>query len=193
MTLSDTALVMLAAAAQRADCGIEVPARLKGAAAMRLTEKLQGEGLIETVWARGSLPVWRRDEDNRAIALRITKAGLKAIRVEEAEAGTDEESLPARASRQDRTQPPSSQPSGRERAGSKQAQVIAMLRRPEGTTVAAIMEATRWQPHSVRGFLAGAVRKRLGLTLVSEVVEGMRLYRIVNKEVERGTSRRAAA
>ena len=79
MTLSDTALVMLAAAAQREDRGIEVPAKLKGAAAVRLLEKLAKEGLIETVRARGGLPVWRRDEEAGALALRITKAGLEAM------------------------------------------------------------------------------------------------------------------
>ena len=65
------------------------------------------------------------------------------------------------------------------RADSKQAQVLAMLRRKQGTTIAAVMQATGWQPHSVRGFLAGVVRKKLGLTLVSEKTSEARVYRIV--------------
>ena len=64
------------------------------------------------------------------------------------------------------------------RVDSKQARVIVMLRSPSGTTIEAIMLATKWQQHSVRGFLAGVVRKKLGLNLVSAVGESGRVYRI---------------
>jgi len=63
-------------------------------------------------------------------------------------------------------------------AGSKQARVIAMLQSPTGTTVAAMRQETGWQQHSVRGFLAGVVRKKLKLKLSSKKVEGTRVYRI---------------
>jgi hypothetical protein len=64
------------------------------------------------------------------------------------------------------------------RPDTKHARIIAMLRAPAGTTVAAIVAATEWQPHSVRGFLAGVVRKKLGLNPVSEQTDKGRVYRI---------------
>jgi Protein of unknown function (DUF3489) len=61
---------------------------------------------------------------------------------------------------------------------SKQSRVIAMLQSPQGATIAAMMKATDWQQHSVRGFLAGVVRKRLKLKLSSKKVDGNRVYQI---------------
>lgn len=71
---------------------------------------------------------------------------------------------------------PKSQPTARPQ--SKQDRVVAMLRRPEGVTVPAVMNATDWQKHSVHGFFAGVVRKKLGLNLISAKTDGKRIYRI---------------
>ena len=71
------------------------------------------------------------------------------------------------------------------RVGTKHSQVVAMLQGPAGTTIAAIMSATGWQQHSVRGFLAGVVRKKLGLNLVSEPGQSGRIYRIIDTHADR--------
>jgi Protein of unknown function (DUF3489) len=64
------------------------------------------------------------------------------------------------------------------RPDTKHSRIVAMLRAPAGATIAAIMTATDWQQHSVRGFLAGVVRKKLGFNLVSEQTDKGRVYRI---------------
>jgi len=67
------------------------------------------------------------------------------------------------------------------RSGTKQSAAIDMLRSPGGATMAVLTKATGWQSHSVRGFLAGVVRKRLKLDLKSAVVEGIRIYQITDE------------
>jgi uncharacterized protein DUF3489 len=192
--LTDTQLVILSAASQREDRGIELPPKLKGGAAQKVVSNLLGRGLLEEVPAGDSLPVWRRHDHEGPVALRVTPAGLTAIGFEDASqasslpaenpdhrAGATRKS-PARSLRPDRKpkqqRPRAKQPKRFMRPDSKQAQVLAMLRRAGGVTLAAIMAKTGWQAHSVRGFLAGTVRTKLGLKLVSEKIGDKRVYRI---------------
>lgn len=73
------------------------------------------------------------------------------------------------------------------KSGTKQSTAIDMLRSPNGASIDALMKATGWQKHSVRGFLAGVVRKRLKLNLDSTIVEGVRVYRVIDGASEKTT------
>lgn len=61
----------------------------------------------------------------------------------------------------------------------KQARLIALLRSASGATMPQMMALTGWQAHTVRGMLSGSLRKRLGLTVQQQAVQGVRVYRIV--------------
>src|SRR6266478_2142111 len=101
MKLSDTQLLILSSASQRTDHAAVLPANLKGGAAKKVVDRLLKEKLLQELCAKDGMPVWRRGDDNRPYSLQITKAGLRAIEVEETaeapdnKAATDSNALAA--------------------------------------------------------------------------------------------------
>ena len=192
--LTDTQLVILSAAAQR-DGGavLPLPASLtinKGAAAAVL-KSLVKRGLIAEQPAGRDDEPWR-EVDGQRMTLAVTEAGLEAIGVETdhapaVSAGTAK-TKPKKKRRAKAATPVASADAALHgsspavRPGTKQALLIDLLRRDGGATIGEIVEAIGWQPHSVRGAISGAVKKKLGLIVASETVDGRgRVYRIAER------------
>ena len=177
--LSDSQLVVLTAACQRPDrCVFPNTARLKGNAAGNVLKSLLNKGLIKEVRAKRDDTVWRHDEERGRMTLVATKAAFAALGIDAQETPAENETKGAPSDTEDAGEEPKAQRKAKSRAsrtaaprsrdGSKQAQLIAMLRRAKGATVDEIAEALSWQPHTVRGAIAGALKKKLGLDVTSE-------------------------
>ena len=173
--LSDTQALILSAAAQRPEhIALPLPESLRGGAAAKVIGAMLAKGFLEEVDAdmRKGEPVWRETGDGHGVTLVATDAGLAAIGIEPEDANpapagaTTEEPAP------DTPTETEAAPKARTpREGTKQATLIAMLRAPDGATIEEIMAATGWQSHTVRGAMAGALKKKLGLEVTSEKVE----------------------
>lgn len=164
--LSDTQLVLLNQAAQHPERAVTMPDRLRGGAVQRVVGPLLARGLVEIVPYRADLPVYKADADGSRTALLITDAGLLALGIEPEPAPIEpiqEERAHVAVEGGDAAAPRTRQP----RIGTKQEMLIGMLRRPEGTTVPEAVAATGWQPHTVRGAIAGALKKKLRLEISS--------------------------
>ncbi|RJF88874.1 DUF3489 domain-containing protein [Oleomonas cavernae] len=168
--LTDRQLIILGAAAARSDlAALPLPDSLKlnAGAATLVLKSLIARKLIEECPAERGQKTWQ-ERDGQRFALKITEAGLLAIGIDPPQ--TAESTEPPAPSKPD---------PAAIRQGTKLAQVLDLLRRPEGATIGEISATTDWQAHSVRGFISGTLKKKLGLTITSET-EGDRgrVYRV---------------
>ena len=177
--LTDTQSLILSRAASRpGNLAMPLPEGLHGAAAQKAVTAMITRGWLEEVDAdlRRGEPLWRETGDGHGTTLIATEAGLEAIGIEPVEASAvatarrakpQLDAEPAPTTEANDTPKPVAI-----RAGTKQAQIIALLQRPEGASIAEIVEATSWQAHTARGAISGALKKKLGLPVTSEKVEG---------------------
>jgi hypothetical protein len=180
--LTDTQLIILSKAARREDGAAEVPERMNKAAAAKVGASLMVRRLMREIRAKPGLPVWRTDDDRRPISLIITRAGRDVIGVED---DTGETQPPVKT----RSAKPSSiaataenlPTAGLPRSGSKQALIVAMLTKDKGATLAALVEATGWQPHTTRAAMTGLRKRGFAIERTHHEKLGS-LYRIVGDQ-----------
>jgi hypothetical protein len=172
--LSDTQILILTIAASRpGNLVMPLPKGLHGAAAKKVLTLMTERGLIEEVEAdlRREEPLWRETGDGRGTTLIATEAGLAANGIEPVVAQVVAgQRMPKPEVKTVPTKP---------RNGTKQAELIRLLQTPEGASIVEITAVNGWQAHSVRGVISGQLKKKLGLAVISEKVEGRgRVYRI---------------
>lgn len=178
--LTDTqTLILTRASARSGKLALPLPEGLHGAAARMAIGRMVKLGFIEEVEAnlRRKEPLWRETGDGHGTTLIATEAGLEAVGIEPLVSRAVASVRKAKAEPASEGEGVSSIPN---RVGTKQAAIIALLQRPEGASVAEIVAATSWLAHSARGMISGALKKKLGLPITSEKVEGRGMvYRIV--------------
>jgi hypothetical protein len=189
--LTDTQLVILSAAAQRHDGAVQpLPNSLKleGGAVATTLKSLLSRKLIAEQAATRDAAVWRETTAGERLMLVITDAGRKAIGVESEGKSTVQRShkAPSKGKHtQAKKTPPRSKPRGTPspaaaRSRTKQSLLVDLLSRRQGATVSEVVKATGWQSHSVRGAISGSLKKKFGLHVASEKVEGRgRVYRVI--------------
>jgi hypothetical protein len=173
--LTDTQTIILSAGSQRPEnIALPLPKGLAGAAAKMAVTKMMEHGWLQEVDAnlRRGEPLWRETGDGHGTTLVVTEAGLLAIGIEPVVVRTMSSIHTSTGETQEPMMPTL-------RAGTKQAQLIDMLRSPTGATMEAIIAATGWQAHSARGAMSGALGRKLGLIVTSAKEDGRgRVYRI---------------
>ena len=171
LKLTDTQNLILSRAATRpGNLAMPLPDGLHGAAARKVVTMMTDRGWLEEVDAdhRKGEPLWRETGDGHGTTLVATASGLEAIGIEPVVAQV------TAAVRKARTQKaaPSACDTPAQRAGTKQAQVIEMLQRPDGASIKDIVAATAWLPHTARAVISSALKKRLGLPVISQKEPG---------------------
>jgi hypothetical protein len=199
--LTDTQLVILSTAGQRyGGAALPLPKSLKlqGGAVSHVLKNLLKKGLLDEQPATHDAVAWRESKDGQRLTLVIADAGRAAIGV-----AADEQNQPPRANiaprgskrsagrRKAKESKGATAPNSKAkktasasalRSGTKHALLVDLLRRKDGATIAEAVKATGWQPHSVRGAISGTLKKKLGLAVASDKVEGRgRVYRITAK------------
>ncbi len=174
--LTDTQTIILSRAATRpGNLAMPLPEGLHGAAAKMAVNRMITNGWLEEVDAdlRKGEPLWRETGDGHGTTLIATEAGLEAIGIEPMAASAVASARKGKPKPEAEPAPKTEAPKPVAiRAGTKQAQIIALLQRPEGATIAEIVEVTGWQAHSARGLISGGLKKKLDLPVTAEKVEG---------------------
>ena len=170
--LTKTQSLILTTGAQRADnIAMPLPEGLHGAAAKKVVTMMIDRDLLEEVDAniRKGEPLWRETGDGHGTTLVVTDAGLLAVGIEPVVVKTMA-AVRNCAAEKASSKAPTLTPTPR--SGTKQADVIALLERPEGASIAEIVEITGWLPHTTRGVISGALKKKLSLPVASEKIQG---------------------
>ncbi len=176
--LNDTQLIILSSASQREDGLVIMPESLKASAGKAAVAKLLGLGFLKEVRVKRDQPTWRNDEEDKPVGLKITKAGSAAIGVSDEGPSEDEPGPEPKARRKPKQRVPEDTTASREpRPRSKQAQIIALMRRKNGASLDDMVEATEWLPHTTRAALTGLRKKGYAIEK-GKSPKGKTVYRI---------------
>jgi hypothetical protein len=179
--LSDTQLVILSSASQRDDGLALLPEKLKGGAAKAAVTKLLGLGFLKEVRVKRDQPAWRTDEEDKPVGLKITKADAGAIGLDDYARAEEPRPAAQPKLREPKRAATETAASREPRAGSKQAQIIGLMRRKNGASLDDLVEATGWLPHTRRAALTGLRKKGYNIEK-TKTPKGKTAYRIVAGE-----------
>jgi len=179
--LSESQLVVLNAACKRENRAVyPLTIKVPAGAVQKILTSLLNKELIEEVRAKREDEVWREDKNGDRFTLRATSTADAALGITEGDTPAEPTpATPAKAKKKGRAAKPRKEKAPR--TDTKQARLIEMLKRAKGATIDDIAKELDWQPHTVRGAIAGALKKKLGLTITSEKAkDGERIYHIAD-------------